>query len=76
MPSDPIRPPDSVLRDQNAARGDSVAPAGMAEARHPFPREIGHAEEGGSRRGEWWSLLKAVILLVLVLAVVGWLISR
>jgi hypothetical protein len=75
MPSDPIRSHDAVLRDEAAARNDSVAPAGMAEARHPAPRGIAHAEEGEAGQGEWWSLLKAVIIGVIVVMLVGWLIS-
>lgn len=75
MPSDSTRPPDVVLRDDNAARVDSVAPSGMAEARHPPPRPIAHAEEEPSGRGEWWSLLKAVVIGVIAIMLIGWLIS-
>ena len=76
MPSDPIRPPDAVLRDQNAGRTDSVAPAGMAEARHPSPRPVVHAEEGETGgRGEWLSLAKAVLIGAVVVMLIGWLIS-
>ena len=76
MPSDPIRSPDAALRDENAARADSVAPAGMAEARHPSPRPVAHQEEGETGgRGEWWSLLKAVLIGVVVVMLIGWLIS-
>ena len=74
MPSDPIRS-SAGLRDQVAASPDSAAPAGMAEARHPSPRPISHAEEGEAGRGEWWSLVKAVLIGVVVLMLIGWLVS-
>ena len=76
MPSDPIRPSDAVLRDENAARIDSVAPAGMAEARHPSPRPVMHAEEGeAGGRSEWLSLVKAVLIGAVVVMLIGRLIS-
>ncbi|MCR0982111.1 hypothetical protein [Roseomonas populi] len=74
MPSDPIRS-GAATRDQAAASPDAAAPAGMAEARHPSPRPIAHAEEGEGGRGEWWSLIKAVLIGVVVLMLLGWLIS-
>jgi len=76
MPSDPIRPADAVLRDEAASSSDSVAPAGMAEHRHPSPRGIAHhPEEEEDSRGEWWSLAKAVAIGVFLIMLIGWLIS-
>lgn len=77
MPSDQIQSHDVALRNANEGRADSTAPGGMASARHPYPRPVSHVEEGDAdTRGEWWSLLKAVLIGALAIMLIGWLIAR
>lgn len=59
----------------NLTQTDGVIPSGFAEAaREPHAMRMSHAEEGESR-GEGWFLLRAVLLLVAVIAVVGYMIG-
>ncbi|MBP0445620.1 hypothetical protein J8J14_12620 [Roseomonas sp. SSH11] len=76
MARSPSPSDDTRMRDEAASRADSMAPAGMAEARHPAPRPIAHAEEGEAGRGEWWTLVKALLIGALVVMLIGWLMSR
>ena len=76
MPSDLIRRSDSSIRDEAAERSDSGAPPGEVENARLVSRPNYLAEEGESDRSDWTSLLKAVGIGVVVLAVIGWLLSR
>ncbi|WP_426957784.1 preprotein translocase subunit SecE [Muricoccus radiodurans] len=76
MPSDLPRPSDTVIRDSNAGRSDSVAPPGAVENMALAPRSTFHEEEGEGGRSEWWSLAKAVLIGVVVVMAIGWLLTR
>ncbi|SHI80440.1 hypothetical protein SAMN02745194_01108 [Roseomonas rosea] len=70
--SDPTDGPNP--RDPVAHAGSTV-PSNLAELRYAAPRQIAHAEEGEGGRGEWWALLKAVVIGALIVMLIGWLIS-
>jgi hypothetical protein len=75
MPSDMGGPSDAVIRDQNASRGDTAAPPGVVENAHMSPRPPFHAEEGEADHSDWWSLLKAILIGVGLLMLLGWLLA-
>ena len=57
------------------ARENRTIPSGFADAaREPQAMRLAQPEEGASRGGGWF-LVRAVVLLVTVTLVVGWLIS-
>ncbi len=74
--SDTSRPSDAAIRDEAASRSDSGAPPGQAENLRLVSRPIYMEEEGASDRSDWWSLGKALLIGVVVLAVLGWLLTR
>ncbi|WP_376090536.1 hypothetical protein ACE7GA_20015 [Roseomonas sp. CCTCC AB2023176] len=76
MPSDLTRRSDADIRDEAAERPDSAAPPGEVENARLVSRPNYLAEEGESDRSDWASLLKAVAIGVVVLAGLGWLLSR
>lgn len=54
---------------------DSLIPSGLAQRSDaPVPIRIAHPEDGEAR-GETWTLIRAVLLLVAVILFVGWLLS-
>ena len=76
MPSDLIRRSDAAIRDEAAGRTDSGAPPGEVENTRLTARPNFLEEEGESDRSDWVSLLKAVVIGVVVLAALGWLLTR
>ncbi|WP_043831322.1 hypothetical protein [Muricoccus aerilatus] len=75
MPEDPVRSRDEILRDAVAERSNVAAPPGMAERPHRAPRGVAHPEEVTDKRGEWWTLVKAILIAAAVIMLIGWLIS-
>ena len=75
MASDPIRR-DEVLRDENASRADSTAPPSGLDSLGRPARAAARDEEEEPRGREWWSLLKALVIGLVAVAVIGWLLSR
>lgn len=54
---------------------DSTIPSGFARRNDaPTPIRIAHPEDGEAR-GETWTLIRAVVLLVGTILFVGWLLS-
>jgi hypothetical protein len=55
---------------------DNTIPSGFKQ-RNPAPQPIRIAHpEDGEARGETWTLLRAIVLLVGVILGLGWLLSR
>ena len=74
--SDLTRRSDAAIRDEAAERADSGAPPGEVENARLTARPNYLAEEGESDRSDWTSLLKAVLIGVGALALIGWLLTR
>ena len=74
--SDSPRPSDAAIRDEAASRADSGAPPGEVENLRLVSRPIYQQEEGASDRSDWFSLLKAVLIGVVVTGALGWLLTR
>ncbi|MCX7374773.1 MAG: hypothetical protein NTW56_20455 [Alphaproteobacteria bacterium] len=54
---------------------ENAIPSGLAKRNDaPTPIRIAHPEDGEAR-GETWALIRAVVLLVAAILLVGWLLS-